>query len=64
MSSFGSILNKGRKIFITKEKGGKYARCEECNARAKLYEYVDDENIVWKLCETCITIFTNDEEDQ
>ena len=62
MSDFGSILRKGKKIFITKQRGGKFGRCEECNDRSKLYEYLDNEKVIWMLCETCITIFTKDEE--
>jgi len=64
MSGFGNILRRGKKIFVTKDKGGKYGRCEECNARDLLYKYFDEEKIVWMLCETCVTIFTNDEEEK
>ena len=64
MSDFGSILKKGRKIFNTKDKGGRWGRCDECNARALLYEYIDEEKQVWQLCETCTVMFTKDEEEK
>jgi len=64
MSGFGSILKKGKKLFNTKDKGGEWGRCEECNARAILYKYFDEEKQMWMLCEQCITIFTNDEEEK
>ena len=63
MADFSTILKKGRKVFSTKEKGYTWARCEECNERARLYEYIDEETQKWMLCEKCITIFTNDEEE-
>jgi hypothetical protein len=62
MTNFGSILKKGRKIFITKQKGGSFGRCEECNSRARLFAYTDEEKVIWMLCETCITLFTNEED--
>lgn len=64
MKDFGSILHKGKKIFKAKDKGGIWkSRCEECNARAKLYEYIDEEKQIWLLCEQCLTIFVNGEEE-
>jgi hypothetical protein len=64
MSDFGSILKRGRKIFNTKNSGGKFDRCEECNARALVYKYLDEENQEWLLCEQCLNTFTKDEEEE
>jgi hypothetical protein len=64
MSDFGNILKRGRKIFNTKNSGGVWGRCEECNARAFLFKYVDEENQTWLLCEQCINTFTKDEEEE
>lgn len=59
---FGNILKRGRKIFNTKDKGGVWGRCEECDERALVYPYNDAEKQVWQLCEECISIMIKDEE--
>ncbi|MFA5023339.1 MAG: hypothetical protein WC523_00080 [Patescibacteria group bacterium] len=64
MGGFGSILKKGKKIFATKEKSGIWSRCENCNARNLIYEYIDNEKQTWMLCECCISIFAKDEEEE
>lgn len=64
MSDFGTILKRGKKLFVTKDKRGVFGRCEECNSRAKLYDYLDNEKQSWKLCEQCIQTFTKDEEEE
>jgi len=62
MSDFGNILKKGKKLFSTKANGGHWSRCEECHAMALLFDYVDNEKQVWKLCEQCISSFVKDED--
>jgi len=64
MVDFGSILGKGKKLFGIKSSGGIYGRCEDCNARAYLFKYVDESNEIWLLCEPCVTSFVKDEEEK
>lgn len=60
MSDFSDILRRGRKKFTIKDQKGEFGRCEECNARALLYKYVDKEKQTWTLCEKCIETFTKE----
>jgi hypothetical protein len=64
MSDFIDILKRGKKVFNTKNSIGVYGRCEECNARAVLYKYQDEEGQIWLLCEQCISTFAKDEVDE
>ena len=62
MTDFGNILKRGRKMFDLKKKGGEWGRCEECDERAQLFPYSDEEKEVWLLCEICATSFVKEEE--
>jgi len=62
MSDFGNILRRGRRMFDMKNEGGIWGRCEECDERALLFSYIDDEKETWKLCEICATDFVKEEE--
>jgi hypothetical protein len=62
MGNFGDILKRGKKLFDIKSRDGKFDRCEECNARAPVYKYIDEEEQNWMLCETCIKDYIKEDE--
>lgn len=59
--SFGKLIGKARRRYQTKSRGGKYGRCEQCDERLPLYEYIDERKNVWMLCESCSDVFTDGE---
>lgn len=61
MSGFGSILKRGRKMFNIKDAGGKWQRCEECDEMRKCFNYVDEREEIWVICEECMKEFVKDE---
>lgn len=63
MSSFTTLLNKGKKRFIDKYlRPRKFGKCEGCKKSALLIEYKDDQDLKTSmlLCERCYTIMLND----
>lgn len=62
MADFSNILDRGKRLFSTKNKGGKWTRCEECGERRFCFAYDDDEEETWFLCEECTYSFVKDEE--
>lgn len=62
MSSFTSLLNKGKKRYIDKYlKPRKFGKCEGCSKPALLIEYKDekDSKSSLSLCERCYTLILN-----
>jgi|GEM_PF-4936636 len=60
MKSFSSILKHAKKMHETKEGGGVWRRCEECDAYKLCYPFKDSKNEVWQLCELCASQFIKD----
>jgi hypothetical protein len=64
MKSFGTILEKGKKRFVSKDNKGTWGRCEDCGRRKLLFVYTDLKNSVWNLCDECINKFAEEEIDE
>jgi hypothetical protein len=61
---FNKILNRGKKVFKTKDRRGEWNRCEECSEMAELFPYVDDEGSEWQFCENCIAYYSKEEAEK
>jgi hypothetical protein len=62
MGDFGDILRRGKLRQILKSSKGIWEKCEYCEKRRLLYEYVDNKQEKWMLCAECINDFIKDEE--
>lgn len=59
--NFNKILKQGQRRFVNKEHGS-WDKCEHCSTRAYIFNYKDNKNINWKLCNNCVDIFVKEEE--
>ena len=64
MKNFETIMERGKKRFLSKDNKGTWGRCEDCGRRKLLFAYTDKKNGVWKLCDECINKFAEEEIDE
>jgi len=62
MTDFGNILRHGKLRQILKDQRGIWDKCEYCEKRRLLYEYIDNKKEKWMLCSECLNDFIKDEE--
>ncbi len=55
MADFTTLMNRGHRRFIAKNKKRVFAKCEDCGELALLIEYKDPNDVDnnWKVCEFC-----------
>ena len=61
--SFNNILERGIRRHKVKDILGKWGVCEYCDARRHLFQYRDNKDSIWMLCNDCCNAFIKDESE-